>query len=288
MNVGNSVHTGEEGSHDGSPNDSVMGSHNNHPVTGYSIANSNNNNPIGWGLDIIYVDITTWENSIRSFPEGAVIMSNGVLTDASLERYSSADGKYIVHTTPETTVGTTTPQNHTINGSLGSVQGVIFVNAYYTQWRGDRALHHEHTFSIASESKYTEPRNLVTRLYRALYDTSIAVADSVVFVDGSVSANWEILTGWSGGNLKASNSNPTLSGSDTHTQTFSGNSSTYDGPNAFTNLAPIHFSIWNAHYHPITGTLASTSHVPLSRYIVPARLLNTLKKNKERVMVIVT
>ena len=280
VNVGNSVHSGEEGGHTGTPLDSVMGSHNDHPVTGYSIANSNNNNPIGWGLDIIYIDITTWENSIRSFPEGAIIMSNGTLVDASLERYSSADGKYIVHTTPETTVGTTTPQNHTINGSLGPVKGVVFVDIHYTTWRGDRALDHEHTFSIASESKYVEPRNLVTRLYKTLYDTSIAVADSVVFVDGSVGANWEILTGWAGGNLKAGNSDPTLSGSDTHTQTYSGNSSTYDGPNAFDNLAPIYYSFWNAHYHPISGTLASASHVPLSRYIVPARLLNTLRKIK--------
>ncbi len=278
--VGSSVHSGEEGSHDGSPSDSVMGSHSDHPVTGYSIANSNNNNPIGWGLDIIYIDITTWENSIRSFPEGAIIMSNGTLVDASLERYSSADGKYIVHTTPETTVGTTTPQSHTVSGSLGAVQGVVFINAHFTQWRGDRALHHEHTFSFASEAKYVEPRNLVTRLYHALQNTSRAVAGSVVFVDGSVGANWEILTSWAGWNLKAGNSDPTVSGSDTHVHSLSGNSSTYDGPNAFTNLAPIHFPIWNAHYHPISGTLASASHVPLSRYIVPARLLNTLRKIK--------
>ena len=279
INVGNSVHSGEEGSHDGSPNDSVMGQHNDHPVTGYSI-DTNNNNPPGWGLDIIYVDMATWESSIRSFPEGSIIMSNGVLTDASLERYSAADGKYIVHTTPETTVGTTTPQSHNVSGSLGSAQGVIFVNAYFTQWRGDRALSHEHTFSFASEAKYVEPRNLVTRLYHALQNTSKAVAGSVVFVDGAVSANWEILTGWSGGNLKAGNSDPSLTGSDTHVQSLSGNSSTYDGPNAFTNLAPIHFPIWNAHYHPLTGSLASASHVPSSRLIVPARLVKNLSKQR--------
>ncbi len=279
INVGNSVHSGEEGSHDGSPNDSVMGQHNNHPVTGYSIG-TNNNNPPGWGLDIIYVDMATWESSIRSFPEGSIIMSNGVLVDASLERYSAADGKYIVHATPETTVGTTTPQSHTVSGSLGSAQGVIFVNAYFTQWRGDRALGHEHTFGFASEAKYVEPRNLVTRLYHALQNTSKAVAGSVVFVDGSVGANWEILTGWSGGNLKAGNSDPTLSGSDTHVQSLSGNSSTYDGPNAFTNLAPIYFSIWNAHYHPLTGSLAAANHAPSSRLIVPARLVKNLSKQR--------
>jgi len=280
INVGNSVHSGEEGSHDGSPSDSVMGVHNNHPINSYSIENTNNNNPLGWGLDIIYMDLTTWESSIRSFPEGSIIMSNGALVDASLERYSAADGKYIVHATPETTVGTTTPQSHTVSGSLGSAQGVIFVNAYFTQWRGDRALGHEHTFSFASEAKYVEPRNLVTRLYHALQNTSKAVAGSVVFVDGPVGANWEILTGWAGGNLKAGDSDPSLTGSDTHVQSLSGNSSTYDGPNAFTNLAPIYFSIWNAHYHPLTGSLATASHVPSSRLIVPARLVKNLSKQR--------
>jgi hypothetical protein len=289
INVGNSVHGGEYGTILNPPNDSIMGTHNDHPVTGYSIDNSNNNNPLGWGLDIIYMDLATWESNVRSFPEGTIIMSNGVLMDASLERYSSADGKYIVHTTPETTVGTTTPQNHTVSGSLGEVQGVVFSDGWFIEAVGDRALHHGHTFSFVSESKYVEPRNLVTRLYRTLYDTSIAVADSVVFVDGSVGANWEILTGWAGGNLKAGNSDPTLSGSDTHKQSLSGNSSTYNGPNAFSGLYYNRYC-WDYHYHPITGSLAAASHVPLSRYIVPARLLNTLtlKKNKERVMVIVT
>ena len=290
INVGNSVHGGVMGTYQSpnlADNDSIMGQHNDHPVTGYSIENSNNNNPLGWGLDIIYMDLATWESSVRSFPEGSIIMSNGVLVDASLERYSAADGKYIVHTTPETTVGTTTPQSHTVSGSLGNVQGVVFSDGWFALEVGDRAIHHGHTFSFASEAKYVEPRNLVTRLYHALQNTSRAVAGSVVFVDGSVGANWEILTGWAGGNLKAGNSDPTLSGSDNHTQNLSGNSSTYDGPDALVDQygGP---PCYDWHYHPISGTLASTNHIPLSRYIVPARLLNTLTKNKERVMVIVT
>ena len=214
ITVGNSIHGGEMGTRQTPTNDSIMGVHNDHPVTGYSIDNSNNNNPPGWGLDIIYMDLATWESSVRSFPEGSIIMSNGVLTDASLERYSAADGKYIVHATPESTVGTTTPQSHTVSGSLGPVQGVVFLDGWFTQQTGDRALHHEHIFGIASEAKYVEPRNLVTRLYHALQNTSKAVAGSVVFVDGSVGANWEILTGWAGGNLKAGNSDPSLTGSD--------------------------------------------------------------------------
>jgi len=255
-----------------------MGTHT-HPVAGYSIENTNNNNPPGWGLDIIYMNLTTWESSVRSFPEGSIIMSNGVLTDASLERYSAADGRYIVHTTPETTVGTSTPQSHTVSGSLSEVQGVVFSDGWFTQKVGDRALHHGHTFSFASEAKYVEPRNLVTRLYHALQNTSRAVAGSVVFVDGSVSANWELLAGWAGGNLKAGNSDPTLSGSDNHTQNLSGNSSTYNGPNAFSDLFYDRYC-WDYHYHPITGSLAAASHVPSSRLIVPARLLKNLSKQR--------
>ena len=279
INVGNSVHGGEHGTRQTPTNDSIMGVHNNHPITGYSIENANNNNPLGWGLDIIYMDLATWESSVRSFPEGSIIMSNGTLADASLERYSAADGKYIVHATPESTVGTTTPQSHTVSGSLGPVQGVVFLDGWFVQKTGDRALHHEHTFSIASEAKYVEPRNLVTRLYHALKNTSRAVAGSVVFVDGSVGANWEILTGWAGGNLKAGNSDPTLSGSDTHTQTLSGNSSTYNGPNAFSDLFYDRYC-WDYHYHPITGSLAAASHVPSSRLIVPARLVKNLSKQR--------
>lgn len=278
INVGNSVHSGENESPDGSPNDSVMGTHT-HPVAEYSIENSNNNNPPGWGLDIIYVDMATWESSIRSFPEGSIIMSNGALVDASLERYSAADGKYIVHATPETTVGTTTPQSHTVSGSLGAAGGGSNV-AQTSNWDGDAARGHEHTFRFASEAKYVEPRNLVTRLYHALQNTSRAVAGSVVFVDGAVSANWEILTGWSGGNLKAGNTDPTLSGSDTHVQSLSGNSSIYDGPNMFVTISPYLVSVWDSHIHPITGSLAEASHVPSSRLIIPARLVKNLSKQR--------
>lgn len=278
INVGNSVHSGENESHDESPNDSVMGTHI-HPVAEYSIENSNNNNPPGWGLDIIYMDLITWESSVRSFPEGSIIMSNGVLVDASLERYSAADGRYIVHTTPETTMGTSTPQSHTVSGSLVAAGGGSDV-ALTSNWDGDAACGHEHTFSFASEAKYVEPRNLVTRLYHALQNTSRAVAGSVVFVDGSVGANWEILTGWAGGNLKAGNSDPTLSGSDTHEHSLSGNSSIYDGPNRFVTISPYLVSVWDYHYHPIAGSLAAASHVPSSRLIVPARLVKNLSKQR--------
>lgn len=279
--LGTSVHSGQAGANTGSAWDAIMGPHSNHPAPSSFGSNSNNNNPPGWGLDIIYVDMATWEGSIRSFPEGTIIMSNGALVDASLERYSAADGKYIVHATPESTVGTTTPQSHTVSGTTGISNGWMdAIASMLATIVGDRALNHDHTFAIDSEDLYVEPRNLVTRLYHAMQNTSRAVAGSVVFVDGAVGANWEILTGWAGGNLKAGNADPTLSGSDSHTQTFAGNSSTYDGPNAFNNAYIQDRTVWNSHYHPVSGTLDSVSHVPSSRLIVPVRLVKNLSKQR--------
>ncbi len=266
------------------PLENVMGLHNDHAAPGsYSISN-NNNNPAGLGLDIIYVDMATWESSIRSFPEGSIIMSNGALVDASLERYSAADGKYIYHSTPESEVGTSTPQSHTVAGTLGSAIGLSAVQAYSgVHTAGDRSISHAHTFSLASEAKYVEPRNLVTRLYEATRKTSRALKDTVVFVDGSVGANWEILTGWAGGNLKGGNSDPTLSGSDTHTQTFSGNSTTRSSENYFQRKsgALVKVTAYDSHYHVVSGTLDAANHVPSSRLIVPARLLSTVYRSRK-------
>lgn len=293
FSVGNSVHTGQTQTHGGSSWDNIQGVHThsfNIMDSGISISNSNNNNPIGFGLDVIYVDMTTWETSLLSFPQGSIIMSNGVLVDASLERYSKADGKFIVHTTPETTVGTTTPQSHTVvcTGTEQSNGVSDFIASMKTQSTGDRALNHSHTFSIESEAKYVEPKTLVTRLYHAVQNTSKAVAGTVVFIDDTPSGNWERISSWDGYNLKAGNSDPTTSGSDTHTHTVSGNSSSYDGPNAFSTEYVLDRTCYNAHYHPITGTTGAGTHIPASKKIVPAKLLYDLQKNKERVIVIMT
>lgn len=281
--VGTSVHSGQVNTV--SPHslqyDDIMGPHSNHAAPGSYSIGSANNAPAGIGLDIIYVDLTTWENQIRSFPAGAVIMSNGALVDAPLSRYSAADGKFIYHGTPEVAVGSTDQHTHTVAGTLGDANGVSYVTAHSeVPYAGvDRTLTHNHTISLTSEAKYVEPRNLVTRLYQAVQETSRALAGTVVFVDGSVGAKWEILTGWAGGNLKGGDSDPTLSGTDTHTQTFSGNSSIYNGANAF-RLAGSQTG-YDSHYHPVSGTLDAASHVPSSRLIVPARLLNTVYRSKK-------
>jgi|GEM_PF-1328964 hypothetical protein len=284
--IGDSVHSGEFATRSGSSYDWIMLTHA-HDFDffdpGITVGNANNN-PIGFGLDIIYMDLATWETSVRSFPEGSIIMSNGALVDASLERYTTADGKYIVHAEPETVVGTTTPHSHTVAcpSGIDDAYGSSSTPASMTPYQvvGDRGLGHNHTFSFESEAKYVEPKTLVTRIYHAMQNTSKAVAGTVVFVDGSVTANWQILTGWDGYNLKAGNSDPTTSGSDTHTHTASGNTSVYDGPNAFTNDLYLDRVCYDSHYHPVSGSVGSGTHIPASKKIIPARLVKDLIKQR--------
>ena len=231
---------------------------------------SANNLPPGYALDIIYMDMDQWKGMCK-FPIGSVVMSNGTLVDAELARFTSADGKYIYNDVPGSTQGTTT-HTHTVSGTTASTTPSS-VPGYTGGMVGDRNQTHNHTFSITSNSGTNLPASLTTRLYYALQETSKALAGIVVFVDGSVDANWSILTGWAGTNLVSGNSDPALSGADSHTQTYSGYSSYFDSSGA--DQGEDNNAIDN-HRHPISGSLSSSSHVPPSKYIVPAVLLNTL------------
>lgn len=286
VQIGNSIHNSPHLVSNYYKDYNVLTTHS-HSVSFVSDTNGNNN-PIGFGLDIIYTDLATWESEILSFPEGAILMSNGVLVDANLERYTIAEGKFIVHTTPETVVGTTTPHDHTISGSTSFADGATGALAGYDTDGCDASSSHTHTFSFASEAKYVEPKKLLTRLYNVLAATSQAKSGTVVFVDGSVSENWEILTNWAGGSLYAYNCDPTLSGSDTHNQIFSGNSSEYNGPNRFDYQTYLNQTAYDSHYHTVTGNLDEVSHLPISKKIIPARLLYDSQKNTERIIVVIT
>ncbi len=248
-----------------------MDNHTNHAEPTWSITN-NNNNPPGYGLDIIYMDLATWEASEKRFPSGAVLMSNGSLVDAELSRFTDADGKYIYHATPGTSVGTSSAQSHTVSGTTGT--GGSSSHAYGgTGGSAANYADHTHSVSLATTSTYPEPANLVTRLYYTLKQTSKALAETVVFVDGSVGSNWEILLSWSGYSLKSGDSDPTTSGTDTHTQTFSGASGNYSNARQETWGGSGWYGRLSPHGHTISGTLSAASHVPLSKQIVPARLL---------------
>jgi hypothetical protein len=117
---------------------------------------------------------------------------------------------------------------------------------------------------------------LVTRLYEALAQTLNAQAGTVVFCDESPGSNWEIQTGWKDANLMSGSTDPTLSGSDTHTQTISGNSSSATLPLTSASGAPYNVTVQRIHGHAINATLSAASHVPLSVLLVPVKLKVTL------------
>jgi hypothetical protein len=130
--------------------------------------------------------------------------------------------------------------------------------------------------SLYSDYKYQGPRQLVTRLYEALAQTLNAQTGTVVFCDGTPSTNWEIQTSWKDANLMPGNSDPTLSGADTHTQTISGNSSLVTLADNSASGAPYNVIVQRIHSHAISATLSAASHVPPSVLLVPIKLKVTL------------
>ena len=259
--------------------------HSHSTPTSWTIA-SENNTPPGYGLDIIYIDLEVFEQ-LASFPDGSIILSNGVLVDASLTRFSSADGKYIVHSEPGTTVGSSSSHSHSVAGTTAAN-----ADSSGVRWTGSdlmAATSHTHLISLTSTSTTPEPKNIVTRLYEVLTKTSSAISGTVVFVDGEVTDLWEILGTWDGANIKSGDSDPTVSGTDTHTHTFSGNSGNNSaGSNSVASHFPGSYSIpLHPHIHSVSGTLASTNHIPASKLLTPARLLTTIyprMRNKAQIV----
>lgn len=239
---------------------------------------SANNTPPAYGLDIIYMDIDLWESTKRIFPDGTVLVSNGILTDAGyLSRFTAADGKYITNATPGTTSGSSSTHSHSATASVGDspVPGTTNCSGSSNMILNVSTTHnHNGSVSISSSSTYQEPSYIVTRLYEVLADTTKALSGTVVFVDGSVGSLWEILTSWNGKNIKSGNYNPTYGGSDTHSHTLSGTLDIYYPTTGNTSGGTISVT---SYYHNHTYSATTTdSNIPSSRYIIPARLLTTV------------
>jgi hypothetical protein len=255
-------------------NSNALGDHH-HPEPLIWYLSSNYNNPPGYGLDIIYMDLSVWEATERRFPLGTIIVSNGSLIDAEVSAFTASDGKYIVHAAPGTLVGTTAPQSHHVTGTLGATHNATQVGSG-TGLSEDS--NHVHTVDLYSDAQMNQPRTLLTRLYETLVETSKALAGTVVFVDGSVGSNWEILSAWANANLQNGQCDPVLYGSDSHTQAISGNSSDSSGNQvASHDVGPS--CMRQVHRHSVSATLSAASHIPLSRQIIPARLKNTLYRS---------
>ena len=243
-----------------------------HPQPSWSIGSASNNPPY-YGLDLIYTDLTNWEANERRFPAGAVIMSSQVLAeDAYLARFTAADGKFILNTSPGATGGSSSSHNHNCQGTTGSATGAGVAQGGSIINSG-REQSHTHTVNLNSDSKYTEPRKLVTRLYAALALTLSAQVGTVVFCSGTPGDNWEVLAGWKDANLVPGNSDPTLSGSDTHDQSIAGNSSAFTSSSYtyYSGLVSV-YALCVTHNHTIAATLSTVSHVPQSILLIPIKL----------------
>lgn len=249
--------------------------------TNWSIGAANNAPPY-YGLDIIYMDLAAWEANERRFPAGAIILSSQALTtDATLTRFLSADDKFIKNTTPGETGGSTNTHSHSCVGTTGATTPSTRKGHASLYPCIDPPASHTHNVNLTSSSTYVPPKQLVTRLYEALALTLKSQVGTVVFCDGDPGSSWEVLAGWAGANLKAGNSDPTISGSDTHAQTISGNSTSVSLPGYdWGNTEGECTIVRNPHYHSINATLSSASHVPLSVLLVPIKLLVELQAPK--------
>ena len=254
-----------------------------HGSPSWSIGSANNSPP-GYGLDIIYVSLDTWENSVRCFPAGAVVVSANVLaTGSKFARFSSADGKFIYNAAPGTSVGSTSTHSHSLSGTSGSAgsSGNPTTGGWTPRSYAAAEGSHTHTMSATSTSIYEEPAYIQTRLYEALQETDDALKDVVVFLDGAPSANWEVLTSWNGKSLKAGDVDPTFGGSDTHGHTYSGTSSSRSEGGDYSSSYS--GSVTAAtHDHSFSGNLADASNIPSSVQLTPYKLLDTILKINTR------
>jgi hypothetical protein len=260
-----------------------MGMHDHTNPSSYSISSANND-PAYYGLDLIYMDFATWKAYHRKFPDGAVVLSSQALvTSSNLARFADADGKYIMNTTPAATGGSTGTRNHTVTASTGrGSTGVGSSNGSTLS----SVIDHGHTISLSSSGNTNEPRTLTTRLYEILNTYVAASAGMVAFCDGTPDADWEILSAWKDANLKSGDSAPTLSGSDAHSETISGNTSGADDGWDTRATGGDETGVRVSHVHPVTGTLKSVSHIPSSCLLMPMKLLVNYSTARPRAQII--
>jgi hypothetical protein len=236
------------------------------------------NDPPYYGIDLIYMDATTWENSVRSFPVGTLILSYSSINDDSLSRHSASDGYFLYNTTPGTVSGSSSTHNHAISGTTAA-SGTSGITKDYTDVNyGTAPTSHTHTISITSSSTYPEPAYVQTRLYEVTSIVNKAFQYTVAFFSDTPSSNWTILTAWTNRLIKGGDSDPTNGGSDTHNHTFSGTTSAWIQASPTLEIGNDESSTNTAtsHSHTVSGTLASVSNVPPSTQLVPAYLAVTL------------
>jgi hypothetical protein len=199
--------------------------------------------------------------------------------DLSIVRFDSADGRYIVNNTPGTTGGSNGTRTHTLSATTGvgsancgGMSGSSVSNYF----------DHNHTISLSSSGGTNIPRTIETRLYEIISTYASGKAGMVAFCDGTPDGDWEVLSSWKDANLMSNNKNPTISGSDTHSESVSGNSGGNTGANTRTSGGGESTVVRADHTHPISGSFNSSSHVPPSIMLMPIKLNVTYLHGKPR------
>jgi hypothetical protein len=249
--------------------------HNHSPGT-FTVANANND-PSFYDLEMITIDMTTWETSYRTFPVGSILASAAAVNSPEVARFAAADSKYIRLGTAGTTGGNAT-HTHSATSTLasgnGSSSSTFHLGSGFNIYRNDA---HTHTTSDTSSSTTSLPMSVATRLYQVASYVKYSTGGLIAFTDGTPSANWSIVD-WDGCHLVSANSDATISGSNSSTHSLSGTSSSYTGVVLNTvsiGSSPVNTTSLN-HTHTYSATLANADMSPLYLKLVPIVLNSTL------------
>lgn len=254
--------------------------HNNHATSGLSCSTVNNDPPY-YTYELIYMDLTSWENNVRCLPSGAIVLSTSSLAAwDEVTRYGSGDNKLVKFGAAGSSGGTAT-RSHTVQCALASI-----TNGLAVEYSGSSAVlnsypHSHGTASGTSSAVSTLPKRVVTRFYEALSQTTQALSGMVAFVDGTPSGNWDALTSWNGSYLMSADSNATVTGSNTHTHpdvliTSPAPDNWNSQRSNYVNLGVDVYVADLLHTHALTISLGTANHEPLNVQLYPVQLNTTL------------
>jgi hypothetical protein len=248
--------------------------------TGTFTVGSANNDPSYYELELITIDMDTWERTHRTFPVGSILASQSTVAGIELARFTAADSKYIKLGTAGTTGGSSV-HTHTATSTVASGNGGTSVHycmgSDYFMWRNTA---HTHTTSDSSSSTTSLPASVATRLYQIASMVKHSTGGLIAFTDGTPSDNWTIVD-WDGYHLVSANSNATTTGSNNSTHSLSGTTSLDEGHFAatvdvVTGDAYKFYAAPQFHAHTYSATLANADMSPPYVKLVPIVLNSTL------------
>ncbi len=256
--------------------------HNNHPLASSSVSVGTNNPPYQ-EFELIYMDAAVWESQVRKFPRDALLLSDALLDWASVQRYTSADGRLVkIGASPGVTGGQASV-SHSVSLSLGNSPGVLQPSAGSTTGSYDAYRDHAHSSNANSDEKTTMPRRVQTCLYQVIAQTDMALAGVIAFFDGQPSSRWDIMSAWDACFIESAHTEANVTGSSTHPHTglsgTSGTGQTYGRTPNYVGDGGAAFG-YKSHVHLWTADLSEVNHEPEYVNLVAAKLNETLFPGK--------